>query len=135
MARIRQIRGERRAGASSTIEAAVVMGVALAMLMAVIFIGFYLHDKCILIGAANETAQVCAEWERMEEEGSPEAYFRDRISGKLLYFPPASCSVSIGGETVCVTAAARSGRMSVSVSASAPVTCPEEEIRRDQEGG
>ena len=49
MARIRQIRGERRAGASSTAEAAVVIGVALAKLMAVIFIGFYLQSFCTFL--------------------------------------------------------------------------------------
>ena len=122
--------GPRRIRAAATVETAVVMGAALLAQALVLFAGLYLHDKCILTGAAHETAQVQAERIRMEDDRSAEGYFRERIAGKMLYFPSASCSVSAGGGMVKVLASARTGRMSVTAGASAPLTEPEEEIRR-----
>ena len=120
----------KRIGAVSTVEAAVVMSVALLCPMLILLAGFYLHDLNILSGAAHESAQVGAEWKRMDERRSVQGYFQNRISGKLLYFSGASCLADQGGAHIRVQAAASSGRMRVSVSALAASEEPETEIRK-----
>ena len=119
-----------RVRASSTIEAAVVMSVALLCLMLIMFAGFYFHDVNILAGAAYESAQAAGEWERMEENKSTEAYFQKRIRGKLLYFASADCTVTRSGKDITVRACASSARMKAAVSGSARTDEPEKEIRR-----
>ena len=89
---------DNRIRAASTVETAVVMSVVLLSLMLVMFAGFYLHDLNILSGAVCESAQAGAEWERMDENCSVQAYFQDRIRGKLIYFPGALCTVETTGD-------------------------------------
>ena len=119
-----------RVRASSTIEAVVVMSMALLCLMLIMFAGFYFHDVNILAGAACESAQVAGEWERMEENKSTEAYFQKRIQGKMLYFSSADCTVDRSGKDIIVRARASSARMKAGVSGSARTDVPEKEIRR-----
>ena len=119
----------KKSGAFSTVETSLVMGTVLLSLTLLLFMGLYLHDKCVLAGAVSETAQAGREWERMEEDYAPEQYFHQRISGKLLYFPEPECTVSQSGDRITVRATARTGRMSVTAIARAPVTWPEREIR------
>ncbi len=120
---------DNRIRAASTVETAVVMSVVLLSLMLVMFAGFYLHDLNILSGAVCESAQAGAEWERMDENRSVQAYFQDRIRGKLIFFPGALCTVETTGENVCVRASAASGRMRINVNAVAAVREPERMIR------
>lgn len=119
-----------RIRASSTVEAAVVMGMAMLCLMLIMFAGFYLHDVNILAGAAYESAQAAGEWERMEENKSAEAYFQKRIQGKMLYFPSADCTVARSGNDITVKARASTARMQAAVRGSTRTDEPEKEIRR-----
>ena len=120
----------KRMRAVFTAETAVVMSVVLLSLMLIIFTGFYLHDLNILSGAAYESAQAGAEWKRMDENRSVEGYFQQRISGKLLYFSGASCSVEESDTRVLVRATAASGRMRMGTAAAAAVSEPEDKIRK-----
>ena len=119
-----------RIRAASTVEAAVVMGMALLCLMLIMFTGFYLHDVNILAGAAYESAQAAGEWKRMEESKSPEAYFQKRIHGKMLYFSSADCTVTHSGKNITVRARASSARMQAAASGSTRTDEPEKDIRR-----
>ena len=124
--------GRRRLEGSATVETAVVMSAALLCIMLIMFAGLYFHDKCLLAGAAHESAQAAGERERMREGPRAGEYFNNRIAGKLLYFSSASCRESLAGDALSVEAGASSGRMSVKVSASAACPVPEEEIRKQQ---
>lgn len=119
-----------RIRAASTVEAAVVMGMAMLCLMLIMFAGFYFHDVNILAGAAYESAQAAGEWKRMEESKSAEAYFQKRIQGKMLYFSSAGCTVTRSGNDITVRARASSSRMQAAVRGSTRTDKPEKEIRR-----
>lgn len=118
-----------------TPEAAVVMGVILIGLALLLRTSLYLHDKAVLSGAVMESAQVARERGRAEIEDSVCGYFTERIQGKLLYFPTPNCSVSQIGELVRVNAQVSNGGLTLRAVASAPLTDPEEEIRKRQQGG
>lgn len=48
--------GNQQLTASYTVEAALLMGILLPVLAAIIYMGFYLHDRGFLQGAAHEAA-------------------------------------------------------------------------------
>lgn len=48
--------GCQRTSASFTVEAAMLMGLILPVLLAILYFGFYLHDRGVLAGAACETS-------------------------------------------------------------------------------
>ena len=131
---MRSGRKGRRVRAIITVEAAVVMGVILMSLALLLRMTLYLHDKAVLSGLVMETAQAAKERDRALIEESAAGYFNTRVQGKLLYFAPPSCSVSLGGDRVTVSAQASGGRMRLRAQASAPLTDPEKEIRLRQGG-
>lgn len=128
------MRRKRRVRAVITVEAAVVMGVILMGLALLLRMTLYLHDKAVLSGLVMETAQAAKERDRTLIEESAAGYFGARAQGKLLYFATPSCSVSLGGDRVIVSAQAAGGRMRLRAQASAPLTDPEKVIRQRQGG-
>ena len=69
----------RSARGSFTIEAALLMTLILPVLLALIYLGLFLHDKGVLNGAAQETA-ACADLSRWKEHGNDHL---DRRAKKL----------------------------------------------------
>ncbi len=56
---------------SYTVEASLLMGILLAVLVAVIYMGFYLHDRAFLQGAAYEAAvTACLHQDDVEPDAS-----------------------------------------------------------------
>lgn len=125
----------RSVDAVITVEAAVVMGVALIGLALLLRISLYLHDKSVVSGTVMESVQVARERERADIEGAVSEYFAERMQGKLLYFPTPVCSVSKTGDMVRIRAQAANGILRLDATAGAPLIDPEEEIRNKQQGG
>jgi hypothetical protein len=57
------------ARASFTVEAAMLMTLVLPVLLALIYLGLFLHDKGVLNGAAQETAAI-ADLNRWKKSGN-----------------------------------------------------------------
>ena len=53
---IRNAADHKRISASFTVEAAMLMGLILPVLLAILYFGLYLHDRGVLAGAACETS-------------------------------------------------------------------------------
>lgn len=116
-----------------TIEMSYIMSVILLMFILIIYTIFYFHDKNIIIGAAAETAVLGAQMERKPDEGRQtdlNAFYRQRISGKLILFAESPAEVEITEKRVLVSIMTNRGKMSLKVQQQAPVLKPEKKIRK-----
>lgn len=116
-----------------TVEAAYLFVIFFSIFVIIIHTIFYYHDKNILLGAVKETAVLWAQLERnpdKEIENSAEAFYQERISGKLILFSGASVTVNQTDEVVEVTSFAEKGFMKVTVYGKAIIVRPEEKIRK-----
>lgn len=66
---------------SFTVETALVMIPVLGVICAILFAGFFLHDRCVLAGAAYETAVWGAHRERLEDPGVNLALAAESFAG------------------------------------------------------
>lgn len=70
--------------ASYTVEAAFILPLVFALLYAVIFLGFYLHDRAVMEQCAWEGAFYGAGQDRKVSESEIDHYIRERLEGRLL---------------------------------------------------
>lgn len=83
---------------SYTVEAALLMGILLAFLTAVIYLGFYLHDRAFLQGAAYETAvHACL---HIDDGKTKDGYAQSLIAKRMLGTRKTAAEESIGEKTV-----------------------------------
>lgn len=118
---------------STVIEAAYLFPAIMLVWMLVLYALFYYHDKNIILGAAYETAVVGSEMaheSKHEIEGIISQYMKERVQGKLIFFPGVQVMVHKENNKVTVTALARAKWMHLSVVKSAAFTEPEKEIRK-----
>lgn len=89
---------------SFTVEISLIMTLLIPLLTALIYTGFYMHDRAFLAGAALETA-VTASLHAGERDQiqSAEAKKKEFLSGRLLGTKGVTGSVSIGENSVTVS--------------------------------
>lgn len=87
---------------SYTIEAALLMGILLPLFAAVIYLGFFLHDKSFLQSAAFETA-VCVSLHEDEKDLDGNRALNSLLSGRLLGTRDAQGQVSSDKQRVTVS--------------------------------
>lgn len=116
-----------------TIEMSYILPMVLLLLAAILYTVFYFHDKNIMAGAAMETAAVGAQMERKPDEKGKtnlEAFYKQRITGKLILFPETAAEVHITEKQVSVTVHADRGKMKLEVRQRTPILSPEKQIRK-----
>ena len=116
-----------------TVEMSYLMPIILMVFLMTIYSVFYYHDKNILLGAASETAILGTQMERKPDEKGKtdlEAFFQERIQGKLVFFSGAQVSVSISSDQVKVSVSAQKGHMKIKAVQKASVVVSEKKIRQ-----
>lgn len=101
--------------------------------MLILYAVFYYHDKNIILGAAYEAAVTGSEMEHENRPGVEDAisqYTKERIQGKLIFFPGVRVTVQKENSKIIVTALAHAKWMRLTVVKSAAVTEPEKKIRK-----
>ncbi len=116
---------------STTVEMAYLMPLIFLVLVMVLNITFYYHDKNILNGAACETIAVGIQSNRnpIGAEADLEGFCRDRIRRKLIYFSMPDIDISSSEDFVKVKIAVRRGKMQICVFHQSEVPHPEKKIR------
>ena len=98
---------KRKAEASFTVEASLLMAVILPVLVAVLLTGFYLHDRAYLQGITTELCGMGSNLRIYDDRESRMTRIRDRrLSHSLLWAGEAAGSVNCGEETVSADAGA-----------------------------
>lgn len=131
-------RKERRASVrrkefkgSAVVEMSYIIPLFLGLFVLLVHAVFYYHDKAVLTGAAQETAILGAQAARRPEtEYDLEAFFRERIEGKLIYMTEPELSVEESRDRVQAAASAGKGIMKLAVCQKAEIVRPEEDLRR-----
>lgn len=87
---------------SYTVEASLLMGIILAVLVGIIYMGFFLHDKAFMQAAAHEAASwACLHTDEAEKDSS--SVLNTLVEGRLLGTEGVSVSASGNKKTVNVT--------------------------------
>lgn len=86
---------------SFTVELGLLMTLILPVLTALLYLGFYMHDRAFLTGAALETACAAAlNWGEDTREAAAEKKKKEFLERELLGTSGLQGSVSIKGESV-----------------------------------
>lgn len=79
---------------SYTVEAALLMGIILSVLLAILFLIFFFHDRGFLQGAAHETACIASLHADDEKKYNPKP--DEMVKGRMLW--TRAVSGSVGGD-------------------------------------
>lgn len=117
---------------SMTIEASLIVPMILIILMELITLFFFYHDKNIMNGAAYETAVVGSS--KMREKNSVteeklQDYCAERLRRKCILLTSPQIKVKIEESEIVVNITARKGEKAVNIEKHAAVTEPEKRIR------
>lgn len=115
--------------ASVTVEMAFLVPIVFSVIVIVIQILFYFHDKIILEGVVHETVTVCSSKEEITEE-EIEKYFWEALGNRLLMFGYVETQVNLAKDEIQMSCCSKRDRMQVEVSARMQCTDPETAIRR-----
>lgn len=121
--------------ASTTIELAMMMPVLLLVINAVIYAGFYYHDKNIIYGKVYELQGIGVQQDRLEQGvdiRELEEHYYESVDGKLLLFTEITCDVKEVSSGLNITVRAKRGRMSVEMAREVSIYYVEQNIRRLQ---
>lgn len=132
MQRKKSKQSQRQMKGSLVIEMIYIMGVFFLMFVCVVQAAFYFHDKCILKGAAYETAVLGTQKQRLPDGvdmGELEEHFRQRTRGKLILFAGADAAVTETAAFVEVSVTAVRRKQKISIEEKAFITNPEKKIR------
>ena len=119
---------KREMNGTITIEAAVIVPMILGMFMVIVWILFYYHDKNIVAVISHETAVMICKEDEIEAQQA-EAYFQNRIRGKLLMFPEVDTEVQVDSKELHIVSTSRKNGMSLRVEMKMNRTEPEKYIR------
>lgn len=114
---------------SVTVEMAFLVPIVFSVIVIVVQILFYFHDKIILEGVVHETVTVCSSREEITEE-EVERYFQEALGKRLLMFGYVETQVELAKDEIQMSCCSRRNRMQVEVSARMKSTAPETSIRR-----
>ena len=94
-----------KADGSATVETALVMPVVLGVIVFLLCMGFFVHDRIVLEGAAMEAAVRMTVYEKiphMKQEMSGEEITQEILRNKLFLTDGADADVSSGAKKACV---------------------------------
>lgn len=116
---------------STTVEMAYVMPLVFLVFLMIVRTTFYYHDKSILNGMAYETLTAAVQTVRNPkgETADAEAFCRERLSGKLIYFSAPEVAVQATKDQAKITIQASRGRMRIRVMRQVKIPHPEKKIR------
>lgn len=115
-----------------TVEMSFIVPLVMAVIVATIYVTFYMHDKCILNGIAYETAMLGTQKMRTPkgvQEQELKTYMQEKIGQKLILLTTTEMKISIEEEQVQVSIKAQKGKMSVHIKQQATNVRPEMYIR------
>ena len=116
---------------STVIEMSYIIPLFLGLVILIIYVVFYYHDKAVLNGAASETAILGVQAERRADTRYDlEKFFLERVDGKLIYMTDADVTVNRTEDEIIVKASVQKSFMKLSISQKALIVNPEEKIRR-----
>lgn len=121
----------RKAKGSLTIEATVIIPLAIFVIGILFYSFFYYHDKIVLYAAASETA-IYGSYQEEPREDELKEHMQGRIQGRLLLFSDIEHQIEISKEEIEVTSHTRKGAMSLEIRSMAKRTQPEQYIRAIQ---
>lgn len=113
-------------------EAAVIVSAVLFLVSGLIMIFFYYHDKNILTGTAYEAVVVAGRKQTKEppfREEEIQQLWKERISGKMIFFRKAEVEIECQKEYVWILARASRKNLQISTEVKMAVTEPERVIR------
>lgn len=123
--RLRYVKG------STVIEMSYIMPLFFLLFVLLVHTVFYYHDKAIINGAAAETAILGVQVERRKESGYDlEQFFRERISGKLIFVTDIDVSVKESKEEISILVHGKKSFMKLAVCQKARIVRPEKRIRQ-----
>lgn len=113
-----------------TIEASYIMPLILMVIIMILNMVFYFHDKNIVRGAAWETAVIMAQQNKFGDQSlTAEDCFKERLGSKLVLFDSAGVEMKTEEKSIIITAKAHHGYLNISAETKASVTFPEDYIR------
>ena len=115
---------------NSVIEMSYIMPLFFSLFVIIIHTVFYYHDKAIIGGAAAESAVMGAQYvRRYDKNYDIEAFFQEKIHGKLIYMTDVNVIAEVNKEEVQVFAEAKRSFMKTNVNRTADIVNPEKKIR------
>lgn len=107
-----------------------IMPLFFSLFVIIIHTVFYYHDKAIIGGAAAESAVMGAQYvRRYDKNYDIEAFFQEKIHGKLIYMTDVNVIAEVNKEEVQVFAEAKRSFMKTNVKRTADIVNPEKKIR------
>lgn len=119
--------------ASTTIELSMMMPVILLVITAVIYAGFYYHDKNIIYSKVYELGAIGKQESRLNPAldcKMLEEYLEKAIENKVLLITEISCSIEENNDQLCVTVEAYKRSMSIKVEKEFAIYYVEQNIRQ-----
>ncbi len=118
--------------ASITIEMSYIMPIILFVLVVLIRVSFYFHDKLVISGAVGETLVIGAQYAREEgrEQVDLKKVFDERIKNKLLILHTEEVGVSKEKKQIRLNVKAKRRKMRLYLKQKVDTSCPEEVLRK-----
>ena len=113
---------------SVTVEMSFLVPIIFSVIVIVIQLLFYFHDKIILEGVVYETVTVCSGKEEITED-EVESYFSEALGKRLLMFGSVDSEVILSEKEIKMSCSSERNNMRVNVSASMKRTNPVTVIR------
>lgn len=117
---------------SATIEMAFVMPVILLAFTAVVYIGFFFHDKNVLQALVYEGLVIGSSSYRMEAEVDTEVvetFIREKAELRMIYFSLSELEVEVEAEEILVKAIGINGKLELNIERKLALTEPETMVR------
>ena len=116
----------------ATIEMAYLAPTILLLVMSLIFVVFYYHDKNVMLGAAAETAIIGVQLDRqknLQGDIDLEQVFMGRVEEKLILFGGFEVAASSEDKEVVIVVTANHSFMRLNIEQRALILQPERSIR------
>ena len=118
----------RKVKGSLTIEATVIIPLAIFVIGILLYSLFYYHDKIVLHAAASETA-IYGSYVQEPKEDELKEHMDSRIWGRLLLFSEIEHQIEITKEKIEIISHTQKGPMSLKICSMVKRTQPEQYIR------
>ena len=113
---------------SVTVEMSFLVPIIFSVIVVVIQILFYFHDKIVLEGVVYETVTVCSGKDEITEE-DVKAYFSEALGNRLFMFRSVESEVTLEEKEIRMSCGSWRSNMALQVSASMKRTHPVSVIR------
>lgn len=118
-----------------TVEMSLILPLILLIIIAIVNLILYFHDKNIMQGAVIETAVIGAQMERKPDEKGTvnlEELYQQRVNGKLIIVGNSEVTYEVTQKEIQVVANSTKGWVKLKVQHKEPILHPEKKIRLKQ---